>query len=319
VPQPRPLASLSELRGSQLAERIELPLRERGFFNFGVRQVKVYPNRDIGKWAYLPHRLRLFREIQPPKAVARLKNKQSLTELSDQVEKGLEQLVLRAHSGDTIAAATLIQKIQKVIRTLEMMAGSKSPAVLKIAKEWTDWPVNLSLNPQDIAWAKKTLSDLKVGTKGIIPSNKRQRVNFRAIWTTLAKEAFRVCWLNRRIVPDLLRFTEQAKLHKKTGTHLGAKVSASFYYINNDEVVVISDWQMDCATLSRPTEKNFDAWWNVINRCVLEYWHCSRRGYAEALEKVGNPHETESRRRNVAMTEVRQAFRGLLGLRSKAA
>ena len=182
-----------------------------------------------------------------------------------------------------------------------------------MAETATYWPVVLSLNPQDVARAKKRLDALHVGSKAMIPSNKGQRVDFQSLWTKLAKGAFEICSLNRTLVPKLLKFVKGVAYRRDMALVCGARMPAFFYPVSHVEAFFIMGWQVDCRKLPHPAKKeNFDAWWSVVKCCVLDCWHSQRHIYKEALDKIKRFDESEPFRRNLAITQVRQAFRSLL-------
>jgi hypothetical protein len=274
------------------------------------RQKKVYDRK--GKWIYRPEVFRVFYTIKSPKEICHLITNESLRQINSRLEKDIEQLAMRAHIGGKSAAAMFVLKINKCIETLDMMADVNSPAIKSIAAISTTWPVILSLNPQDKARAEKRLIDLGVGTKAIIRSKKKQRIDFRNLWTLVARGAFYTCWKNRRLVREFLEFTKEARYGERRAKFFGTEVTASYYDLNAEEGMVILDWQSACGTLpNRITEDNFNSWWNVIKGCVLEFWHCQPKAYKEALDKIGNRQQSISWRRNAALDRVKQALHSL--------
>jgi hypothetical protein len=78
---------------------------------------------------------------------------------------------------------------------------------------------------------------------------------------------------------------------------------------------MVFDWQRQCQYLSEPiTTDNFPEWWKVVKMAVLQYWRNPEGNYQEALKKIGDAQEEEWRRRDRALTRIRQAFRNLLNL-----
>jgi hypothetical protein len=88
------------------------------------------------------------------------------------------------------------------------------------------------------------------------------------------------------------------------------------YTLPDGSWVVIADWQREGGKLAgqanltgQITADNFDQWKWVIKMCVLEFWHRSKNNYNKALKEVGNPGESESYRRHLAMNRTLQAFK----------
>jgi hypothetical protein len=78
---------------------------------------------------------------------------------------------------------------------------------------------------------------------------------------------------------------------------------------------MIADWQSRCTSLLPEIhEENFNAWWETIVDCVLEYWRSHPVKYQSALRQIGYPRKTEQGRRNLAVKRLRRAFRGVIGL-----
>jgi hypothetical protein len=71
----------------------------------------------------------MFHNISSPEEIAHLKNDQSLEQIAEQLDKDFEQLVIRAHSGSTRAAATLVLRIIKFVRTLDALTDAHSSAL----------------------------------------------------------------------------------------------------------------------------------------------------------------------------------------------
>jgi len=184
------------------------------------------------------------------------------------------------------------------------------------AATFSDWPVLLSLNPQDINSAMQELKSLGVGTRSPLPSKPGQRVDRRNFWTRLATQALAACAANKRLVPELRDFASGAKRERQTREFWPqTRAKATYYYLANGDVVIITDWQSKCVKLSGPISKhNFQKWWDVVKWCVLDYWKNPKGNYAEALKKIGQANEPEWRRRNLAIDRLEQALRSRLGL-----
>ena len=134
----------------------------------------------------------------------------------------------------------------------------------------------------------------------------------------LAKQAFDACNKNRLIVPRLETLSKGAPKKRITMRFWRTPVTTTIYALDSGDKVVITDWQTRCVKLSeRVTIGNFPAWWDVVKSCVLQHWRITgERAYAMALAQISD--ETapkEFKKRNLALGQVRKAFRSLAGLR----
>ena len=317
------LSQLSEWRPFYGAFKTFVDSKD-GFFPVAPgRKLKFYgPNAQRGAWLYRPEVLRVFGGLKNPKHIAALISDESLDEVLENIHKGIGQLVFRSHAGEKKERERAMELFFILVRTtinnLEQLADFHFAELKSIAERYPEWPVMLSLNPQDISYRLSRLERLKVGRKAVTPTAKGQRVNFRNPWTLLAKRALDVCALNIHLVRKLRGFTRGAKRERRHFKFFGTPVYGTFYTLENQDMIGIADWQETCASLAFPiTASNFDRWWRAISGCVLGCWHANPGEYKKALSKLEKAHGDETIKRNLAMTYLRQAFRSLVGLRSQ--
>lgn len=271
-----------------------------------------------GRWVY--EALGVQPDNQPrgfEEIVAQV-DKRTLDELIEQARNAIAQLQCRAYCGDSGAIAKLAFVTRGLVTFLETLAGNCPEKVQAIARTFATWPVNLSFNPQDITRAEELLTRLAVGTNSPTPTRPGQRVDPRNFWTQLAKQAFDACDKNRLIVPWLEGIGRGAHKKRITNRFWRKSIITTFYTLANGEMVVITDWQKRCVKLSIPiTTDNFFAWWDVVKVCVLQHWKItSGHAYEKALAKISDKTAPkEFQKRNLALAQVREAFRSLVGLR----
>ena len=253
-------------------------------------------------------------ELRDKSEIAKRVEKRPLPEVQQQVEHALKQMLYRAHCGDKKAMLQYALVTHAAVESLQTLAKHQPARMWPIAESFSDWPVLLSLNPEDIKDAKHQLKTFGVGTKSPLPTKPGQRVNRRNFWTRLAIQALKSCATNKRVVPALKTLAAGAIRQSKKDRYWGITVKASLYSLANGDEVIITDWQNKCVKLSGPiTKTNFPDWWNVIKSCVLEHWKNPQGNYADALQKAGGTEEWQQRNR--AISQVKQALRSLVGLR----
>jgi hypothetical protein len=278
---------------------------------------KVYGRQNQQcRWVYMPIGIQ-EKTLKPMTEIAALADKRTLDELTEHGEEALKQLLYRAHTGDERAIFLYAGLLRRAINSLDFLATNQLEKVQAEAERQPRWPVLLSLNPQDIKRAKKHLSRLHVGQKAETPTRPGQRLDLNNFWTVLANEALNVCQTNRVVwVPILLKHATGARRERHSQKFWGKKVSATYFYLpGGTDIIIITDWQWQCAKLSEPiTTANFKDWWSAIKGCVLEHWRRPHGNYAKALEVVGQPQQEEWRRRSTALDRVKQALESLTHL-----
>lgn len=284
------------------------------------RKVKLYrPTTGKGRWVYRPEVMRARGGLKEPSRIAEMVNKQTLDEIRVQANAALEQVIFRAFTNDKRALAYFIATTKKAVRLLPRLVEAQRKSMREEAEKSRDWPVLLSRNPRQRTIAIEQLETLRVGTNALPRPGKR--LDPDNLWTRLVIDAYEVCRDNAELLPLFRTFLTGARRSREEKKFWGTKVTATFYYLpsNEADIFIIADWQSKCAKLHEPiTEDNFDSWWSAINGCVWEYWRGHKAEYKRALKKIGRSEADECVRRNMAMTQVRQAFETLVGLRSKS-
>jgi hypothetical protein len=275
------------------------------------------PKSDFYEWAYRPAVIRAKGGIIPQEQIRILVNEQSLEEVCDQFDTAVKQLLFRAHLGEERAARLYLARVSSAIVSLEPLVSGQMPMMKVVAATLPRWPVLLSLNAKDIKHQKSRLTKLKVGSKAVTPTGPGQQSDLHSFWSELAKKAYDACEFNRHLVPFLMKMAADKPTQSRSAEYWQTDVNAKFYYLNaSREVIIIADWQAKCETLPATVNtSSFPPWWAAVKGCVLEYWHNHPAEYNRALKEIGNSTEIESRRRNLAMTQLRQAFKSLVGLR----
>lgn len=248
-------------------------------------------------------------------AIARKVSNEPLPELHQQVYAALSQILCRAHMGDVEAIISYDTIARGMVGELNRLIEAQPEKVQTRAETCAHWPVLLSLNPQEIESAKAVLRRLQVGTKAITPTGPSQRLNPNDFWTMLAKDALNACQWNQSVVPSLERFVAGLKGKQRIEMFWHVPSRVTIFTLPTGDVITIPRWAKQCVQLSKPlTKDNFSEWWGVLKLCVLHYWYRHRNEYETALGKIGRENEDEWRRRNGAITAVRQAFRSCVGL-----
>jgi hypothetical protein len=229
----------------------------------------------------------------------------------------MEQIFARALCGDEQAIRLMISTARGAVRALENLE-KRQPAKLQArAEENSDWPVLLSLNPQDIKHAEERIAQLKVGTKATIPRRPNQKLDPQNLWTQLAAAAVQECEDNKVTVSEFEKHCVGAKRKRRNRKFWGTPAAATIYSLGYSDVVIIADWEKQCVKLSAPiTPSNVSQWWHVVKFWVLEYWWSSEKTYKTAIAKIfDKTAPKEFQKRNRALAQVRKAFRSLVGLR----
>jgi hypothetical protein len=253
---------------------------------------------------------------RPTKKIAALVDKRPLEELDDQVEQSVQQILFRAYTGDAAALRKFTHIVCGAVKALGRLAQFRAAAVKTVAETFPTWPVLLSLNPQEIQRAKDELLCLGVGAKAPAPTRPGQRLDPHNFWTQLAARAFEICRSNKYIVPVLRAHCAGTRQKPKTRKFWRTEAKATIYTRADGSVIVIPDWTTTLPRLSEPvTPTAFPNWWKAVKLCVLDYWKMYPQEYAKALQQIGRKEEEEWRRRNLALTAVRHAFRSLVKLR----
>jgi hypothetical protein len=162
---------------------------------------KVYRARSY--WTYTPVSIQ-GKTVKCAPDIAKLFDERSLDDLRGQAEETLRQLLYRALAGDSRAVALYAGLLSRGTDSLAFLATQQTEKVQAEAEKQPCWPVLLSLNPQELKWAKNYLRRLHVGEKATTPTRPGQRRDPHNFWTALATEALNVCQANRRVwVPGL--------------------------------------------------------------------------------------------------------------------
>ena len=275
-------------------------------------------------WTYIPAVLEPGHKRRDIAEIRQLIDTRSVTQLGDLAENTADprnQLRYRAHCGDDKALALLARLVHDSVGALYDLARFEPDRVRRIAATYSQWPMLLSLNPQDIKQAKQILEWLTVGSQAFPPTRRGQHVDPRNFWTRLALAAYNACQRAQEYTPIL---QEHAKTAIKCETHKRSfwkiETRTTWHFLANGDAIIIADWHKRCARLAKPiTAANFPNWWNVVKLCVLHHWQ-NKEGiyalpgslsYGEALKQVGQADKKESDRRSLALDRVKQALRSL--------
>lgn len=136
-----------------------------------------------GRWVYEPPGVQPYDRPRPVEEIVAMLDKRTLDELIEQARNALEQIQCRANCGQTEAIAELAFIVRGLVTSLEKLSQNVPNKVRVISPTFATWPVNLSLNPQEIKRAREHLKALAVGTKTPTPSRPGQRVDPRNCWT----------------------------------------------------------------------------------------------------------------------------------------
>jgi len=283
--------------------------------------------RDNG-WFYQPFYLRPEGTPKSAEAIAPSVDKRTLAELEDEIQAPIQQLLFRAYAGDASAQHKFARVVSGAVQALGRLATSRGAEMKAVAETFSDWPVMLSLNPQRIRRAKQQLEQLRVGSKGPLPTHSRQKLDPQGFWTELATRALKVVRSNLYLLPALREHTRGAKKSRATRKFWNTTVNATIYTRSNGDKIIIADWlKVLCPALSEPiTAANFPHWWKAVKLTVLDYWKMYLPEYEKALGQIrgGRPRldgkkddrrYKEDRRRNLAIRSIRQALASLTGVR----
>jgi len=312
--QPPSLATLRDLFGQRLL-RSGIPANQKQLRPGRWR--KVYGRAVQYLWVYRATRQTWKKQFLPDHEIAARVDRRPLLQLLAESNALMEQVCVRAASGDVQAISLMISTARGAIDALDSIEQVQPTKLRDAAELSSTWPVLLSLNPQDIAHAKKRLRRLKVGIKSTTPRRAGQRLDPQNFWTRLAHGALKACEDNRAIVPALQHEAAGAARKRISLKFWQTPAKATFYYLDNGDCIILTDWEKQCVKLSGPiTEANFKQWWIVVQFCVLERWHASKEDYEAALAQITDrTAPKEFKKRNLAMGQVRKAFQSLVGLR----
>jgi hypothetical protein len=190
---------------------------------------KVYPPSKKDRRIYGGAVLRSGDKIRPIEKIATLVDKRSLSELKEQAKNALMQMLYRAHCGDRDAMLEYILYTRAAVASVRTLANHRTVNVRAKAETFSDWPVLLSLNPQDIATAKQELTSLGVGTRSPLPTKPSQHWDRHNFWTQLAEQAVTACADNKRRVPALKAFCARTKPRRQTLKFWGTRVRLTYY------------------------------------------------------------------------------------------
>ena len=258
-------------------------------------------------------------QARSSREIAKCVDNRPLPQLRDEVDAAMKQVMIRAATGNEEAIRLLYWHLKFSIKTLEAIEkGEWLKRVRTIAETCPDWPVLLSLNPQVVKHEKERLRILHVGTKAPTPRKSGQRINPRSYWTDLAATAFKACQDIKILLPELKKHCRGVKRQRRLHKLWGRSIKVSIYNLPPD-VIVIADWEEQCARLSLPvTSNNFEPWWNAVQRHVLEYWNNAPDEYNEALRQIGQKEsQKEYARRNMAEDRIKRAFRSVARVQSQ--
>jgi hypothetical protein len=269
-----------------------------------------------------PAVLTLFEERHDVKEIARRVDKRPLHELKLQIDDALSEIIARAHKGDNSALGFYIYIARATVESFDNLVRHELKRTQAFAEMCPDFPVLLSLNPQDIKAAKERVRKLNVGTKAMLPTRSGQRTDRRNLWTRLAIFAYHACMDNSEVVPQIKTHYAGSKRRRVKRMLWGTTEIGTEYTSPDGSWVVIADWQSDGGKLARQAKRdgqikaeNFNQWRDVIKICVLEFWNRSTSDYKKALKVVGNERHTEpkytreSYRRHLAVKYTLQAFK----------
>lgn len=271
-------------------------------------------------------------KLRPAQELRKLVDKRPTSQLKREAENALKQLLTRAHCGDTQALGMYVHITRAAVQSLELLSQHHQDGVRAEAEALPDWPMNL--NQHETGWAKRELKRLKVGEKLPLFGKQSLRGRRQNVWSRLAWDALVACGENKRVVPALKQLAAGAKTERKMLRYSRQKhAQATFHYLGNGDVVIITDWQAKCARLPKTcTKANVADWWNVVKECVLHYWQNRGGNYLEVLAlipDIGGTHDLSSkpradeyykqnkeyRKRNAALARIKQAFESLVGVR----
>lgn len=300
----------------------------------GVKR-KVYPARK-GIWVRTPILFDLRDKRRPVQEIAAKVDRRSLDTLRNRATDALNQMLVRAHSGDNQALIEFAATVHLAVGALETLAKHERRRVRTLAEYSDKWPVLLSPHSKEVAHAVERLKSLGLGTKLPPPLRPPPHINPRNFWTWMAARLYATCRQAKRKVPRYLAETKGAFRKERKTERIwrtsGTKIEATFYYLPNAEVIYITDWQKRCVELPADiTEANFKEWWATMKLCLLQFWW-NRRGkgnYKKALEQIQyadtaksdgtggklQGENVEARQRAHALHQMERAFRSLAGLR----
>lgn len=260
---------------------------------------------------------KLPRELLEPKEIEPHIDGRDLLQLLDEKDTLLGQIVARAACGDECAIELLLAIARGAIEGLSCLEELQPQKLRAIAETSPNWPVLLSLNPQDARHVEDHLKSLNVGAKAATPRRPEQRLDPQSFWTQLAEQTFKSCRDTRTILPVLRAHCTGTKPVCKDLSFWGTSMRGSFYDVSPTDCILITDWEERCAKLSLPVSReNFKPWWDVIKHCVLEFWNHVPSEYERALKEIGYVKSEEKQyvRRNMAVDRLEQAFRSLVNV-----
>jgi hypothetical protein len=278
---------------------------------------KSYPNSTPkGRWYYVPAVFEPHDTRKPLPEISRLVDHRTLDQLRAQFMDVISQMLNRAHIGDDDALDSFVWLVNRQVDALSDLARCEFTRVQAKAATYPQWPVLLSLNPQDIQRVKQDLEKLNVGSMATIFTGPSQRVDPRNFWTQLATCGLRACRRAKVYTYFLKRHAKGAiRVCPQRRKYWGVETGVTYYYLSNYEAIIIADWHKQCLRLSEPiTAVNFKDWWNAIKLCVLHHWqnnHGDTFSYSEALRYVGQTDKEEWQRRYFALSRIEQALRSL--------
>lgn len=293
---------------------------------------KLYPQFKRDRRIYIGAVLNPRDKLRPIREVRKLVDKGTVAELRRQAQDALKELLCRAHCGDAQALAQYVRITRAAVQSLELLSNEHRDTVRAEAEGFPDWPLNL--NQHETEWGRRELKRLNVGAKLPWSGRRSLRDRRRNVWARLAWDALVACGANKRVVPALRKLAAGAKTDRKMLRYSRQSEGwATFHYLGNGDVVIITDWQAKCAKLPETcTKANVTDWWNVVKECVLHFWQNPAGNYEEAIARIPDVGGTqdhlskprsdeyykqnkEYRKRNAALARVKQAFEGLVGVR----
>jgi hypothetical protein len=316
-PEPPDLATLRDLYGHPVPSDLQSDAGRQ--IRPGLWRKGGYGQAPVQRYMLRPTKWELRKEIKQvlsSEEIAKQIDNRPLLQLRSQINDVIGQFVVRAAAGDDNAIHGLVAVARGIIAVLDTIEKAQSDKLRAAALESPDWPVLLSQNRQDIEHATETIRRLGVGEEAATPRRRGQKLNPRAFWHQLASTAFEGCRANKVIVPELKRHCAGIKPRRTLTKIWGTRMEASFYYVSSVDLIVITDWEDDCVSLSTPvTSLNLKQWWHVVKHYVLEYWYGFPQEYAAALLQIGRSDLEGWRRRDRAIGRLKQAFRDLVELR----
>jgi hypothetical protein len=335
--------TLARLRDGGYGTPVALPPQSKEFQQ--VRPGKVRKTYSSGPppelLQFRPNRFRAFyfdlpsETLRPTEEIAARLDTRPLSELDELTGDSLRQMVLRARTGDAVAMRLVADRAYSLLRHVELLEKVQPQMVKEIAESRDRWPVLLAPTsapakpndpkresrryPKELEAVLGRLHKLNVGAKAWIRASPGRAADKQSYWAQLARWAVEECYAAGALVKIYGRKAAAvgAQPQRSTTKLWNSRVEATYYYVREGTicaVLVITDWEKRCASLSTPIAcENFAAWQSVIREFVREYWASAKPAYQHALNLIRQSDRPEHDRRSMALDRVKQALKTLAG------